>query len=299
MLVAQLCPTPCDPVDCNPPGSSVHGTPQARMLEWVSRPSSRGSSWPRTEAGPPALQVDSSLSEPPGRPPRRSYHGTHLRLRCRRKLLAAGPLGPQTKVILNIWQPLPLAFKPGHTPNNSEWPCFITPWPALAITQLFWTFVSQIRGQGNVLVVFQTLGSIPLISRIILISVHSYLMTVSLAGLPRWPSGEQSACYCGRLKRRRFHCWVRKILWKKERQPTPALLPEKSHGRRSLVGCSPWSCKESDSTDQACPSFYECDVEPLYVFTVDACLSANFQFEVLAYFSQLFFFVLMFLSLIS
>ena len=132
----QSCPTLCDSMDCSPPGSSVHGTPQARMLEWVSRPSSRGSSWPRTEARPPALQVDSSLSEPPGRPPRRSYHGTHLRLRCKRKLLAAGPLGPQTKVILNIWQPLPLAFKPGHTPNNSEWPCFITPWPALAITQL-------------------------------------------------------------------------------------------------------------------------------------------------------------------
>ena len=163
----------------------------------------------------------------------------------------------------------------------------------------FGTFVSQIRGQRNVLVVFQTLDSIPLISRLILISVLSYLMTVSLAGLPRWPSGGQSACYCRRLKRRRFHPWVRKSLWKKERRPTPVLLPEKSHGRRSLAGCSPWGCKESDTTDQACTSFFECDVEPLYVFAVDACLSANFQLEVLAYFSQLFFFVLMFLSLIS
>ena len=34
--VAQLCPTLCDPVDCSPPGSSVHGIFQARVLEWVA-----------------------------------------------------------------------------------------------------------------------------------------------------------------------------------------------------------------------------------------------------------------------
>jgi len=32
--VAQSCPTPCDPMDCSPPGSSVHGIFQARVLEW-------------------------------------------------------------------------------------------------------------------------------------------------------------------------------------------------------------------------------------------------------------------------
>ena len=40
----QSCLTLCDPMDCNPPGSSVHGILQARMLEWVAMPSSRGSS---------------------------------------------------------------------------------------------------------------------------------------------------------------------------------------------------------------------------------------------------------------
>ena len=40
-LVAQLCPTLCDPMDCGPPGSSVHGILQARLLEWVAMPSSR------------------------------------------------------------------------------------------------------------------------------------------------------------------------------------------------------------------------------------------------------------------
>ena len=43
----QLCPTLCDSVDHNPPGSSVQGILQARMLKWVAMPSSRGSSWPR------------------------------------------------------------------------------------------------------------------------------------------------------------------------------------------------------------------------------------------------------------
>ena len=47
MLIVQSCLTLCDPVDCSPPGSSVHGILQERMLECVATPFSRGSSWPR------------------------------------------------------------------------------------------------------------------------------------------------------------------------------------------------------------------------------------------------------------
>ena len=43
----QLCGTLCDPMDCSPPGSSVHRILQARILEWVALPFSRGSSLPR------------------------------------------------------------------------------------------------------------------------------------------------------------------------------------------------------------------------------------------------------------
>ena len=43
----QSCPTPCDPMDCGPSGSSVHRILQAGILEWIAMPSSRGSSWPR------------------------------------------------------------------------------------------------------------------------------------------------------------------------------------------------------------------------------------------------------------
>ena len=47
VLAAQACPTLCDPMDCGPPGSSVPGILQARILEWVAIASSRGSSCPR------------------------------------------------------------------------------------------------------------------------------------------------------------------------------------------------------------------------------------------------------------
>ena len=46
-LVAQSCPTLCNPVDCRLPGSSIHGIFQARVLEWVAISFSRGSFLPR------------------------------------------------------------------------------------------------------------------------------------------------------------------------------------------------------------------------------------------------------------
>ena len=47
VLVAQSCPTLCNPMDCSPPGSSIHGILQARVLEWAAIPFSGGSSPPR------------------------------------------------------------------------------------------------------------------------------------------------------------------------------------------------------------------------------------------------------------
>ena len=45
-LVTQLCPTLCDPMDCSPPGSSLHGISHTRIWEWVAIPFSKGSSQP-------------------------------------------------------------------------------------------------------------------------------------------------------------------------------------------------------------------------------------------------------------
>ena len=61
LLVILSCMTLCDPMD--PPGSSVHEILQARILEWVAVPFSRGSSQPRSLA----LQADSLLAKPPGK----------------------------------------------------------------------------------------------------------------------------------------------------------------------------------------------------------------------------------------
>ena len=46
-LVAQSCPTLCNPMDCSPPDSSVHGILQARLLEWVAIPFFKESSQTR------------------------------------------------------------------------------------------------------------------------------------------------------------------------------------------------------------------------------------------------------------
>ena len=51
----QSCPALCDPVDCSPPGSSVHGVLQARVLEWVSMPSSRDPGMESASLMSPAL----------------------------------------------------------------------------------------------------------------------------------------------------------------------------------------------------------------------------------------------------
>ena len=47
MQIPQSCPTLCNPMDCSPPGFSVHGILQARILEWVAIPFSRGFSQPK------------------------------------------------------------------------------------------------------------------------------------------------------------------------------------------------------------------------------------------------------------
>ena len=63
VLVTQLCPTLCNSKNCSPPGSSVHEIVQARLLEWVAIPFSRGSSWSRDRTQVLALQADSTVAQ--------------------------------------------------------------------------------------------------------------------------------------------------------------------------------------------------------------------------------------------
>ena len=63
-----MCPTLCDPMDYSLPGSSVQRILQARILEWIAIPFSRGSSWPWDWTRSPVVKADSLLSEPWGKP---------------------------------------------------------------------------------------------------------------------------------------------------------------------------------------------------------------------------------------
>ena len=74
--VVQSCPAVCDPKDCSPPGSSVHGILQARVLEWVA---SEVADLPHPvfKLRSPTLQEDSLQCEPPRRLIEQQFVGTN------------------------------------------------------------------------------------------------------------------------------------------------------------------------------------------------------------------------------
>ena len=68
LLADQLCLILCDPMDCSPPGSAIHGILQAGILDWVAISFFWGSFWLRDQTPSPALQADSLSSEPQEKP---------------------------------------------------------------------------------------------------------------------------------------------------------------------------------------------------------------------------------------
>ena len=64
----QSCPALCHPMGSSLPGSSVHGICQARILEWIAMPSSRGSSWPRDRTHASCIAGRFFTTEPLGKP---------------------------------------------------------------------------------------------------------------------------------------------------------------------------------------------------------------------------------------
>ena len=80
VLVAQSCLTLCDPMDCSPPGSSVHGILQTRILEWVAIPLSVGSFPPRDWTQICYILGRSLPSKPPGNTCVCGVRGTHIYL---------------------------------------------------------------------------------------------------------------------------------------------------------------------------------------------------------------------------
>ena len=113
VLAAMLCPTLSDPVDCSPPGSSVDGILQARILEWVAILFSRGSSqsrdwtWVSRIAGRffivwttrEATYLSSFISPcPPSFQPKWHLPGN----RSKMELLVLSPMSANQDIILNI-----------------------------------------------------------------------------------------------------------------------------------------------------------------------------------------------------
>ena len=64
----QSCLTLWDTMDSSPPGSSLHGSLQARILEWIAVASSRGSSRPRDQTGLSCIAGGFFTAKPPGKP---------------------------------------------------------------------------------------------------------------------------------------------------------------------------------------------------------------------------------------
>ena len=97
--------------------------------------------------------------------------------------------------------------------------------------------------QGTILNILQS----PIMENNLIKNIFLYVQHTYIWGFPGRSDGKSVCLQCGRPG---FDPWVRKIPWRRKWQPTPVLLPGKSHRWRSLVGYSPWGHKESDTTER-------------------------------------------------
>ena len=88
-VIAQSCPTLCDPMDCRPPGSSIHGFPRQEYWSGLPFPSPGDLPDPGIEPKSLTLQADTLTSEPPGKPIKKAEHQRidGFELWCLRRLL--------------------------------------------------------------------------------------------------------------------------------------------------------------------------------------------------------------------
>ena len=77
--------------------------------------------------------------------------------------------------------------------------------------------------------------------------LHCFASIYQILGLRWWLGGKEPTCQCRRCG---FELWVEKIPGRRKWQPTPVSLTGESHGQKSLVGYSPWGCKESGMTER-------------------------------------------------
>ena len=121
VLVAQSCPTLCNPTDCSPPGSSVHGILQVRILEWVAIYFFRGSSLPRdwTQVSCIADRLFTVWATEEDPPWRRAWQPTPVlpgEFHGQRSLAGYSPWGPK-KSDTTEWLTLTAENQSEHFPN--------------------------------------------------------------------------------------------------------------------------------------------------------------------------------------
>ena len=122
--VTQWCPSLCHHMDFSPPGSSVHGILQARILEWVAISFSRGSSQPRDQTQVTHIVKDYLLTEPPGKPWRSLPPWRKRQTRGRKREAELGTPFSVSPLRYSLWlscsQGL-LLFLLQHPQINSKW----------------------------------------------------------------------------------------------------------------------------------------------------------------------------------
>ena len=84
---------------------------------------------------------------------------------------------------------------------------------------------------------------------------RAFLSSQASSKIPSVPRGKASILFLTRATtvvnlQMRFITYLRHAFWRRQWHPTPVLLPGKSHGQRSLVGCRPWGREESDRTER-------------------------------------------------
>ena len=136
---AQSCPTLCNPKDCSPPGSSVHGILQARILEWVAISFSRGSSYLRDWTQVSCvfyIAGECSTTEPPGKP--KTHIVSIIHTGSRTEVVSSSSLLPRGGG--NVGQDLPL-FTP---PSKLRFPSSCLPFLSPQERHIFcgWTLIS-------------------------------------------------------------------------------------------------------------------------------------------------------------
>ena len=224
-------------MDYSPPGSSVHGISQARILEWVCNALLQGI-FPTQGLNPRLLrlllwQSGSLPLNPPGQP--FCWFGRYFSFpvvlyalfsiqRTLDKALLEGP---------SCWQ------KPMCWNGHLTWPAGTQGWfpPGHRLARL------QPGGPRPTTTLGWSTGfPCPHKRQYLHLMEHS-----RTCRLPWWLSSKESTCWCRTC---RFYYWVGKIPWRRKWPPTPVFLPGESHGQRSLAGYSPWGRKKLDTTEQ-------------------------------------------------